>query len=205
VIPVLVYFVTYIPQMIHEGSLLEFVASHRRMLNIMAGNPGTHPYSSAWFEWPAMIKPVWYLFHIDGGDASRWTTANQAQAILALPNPVILIGGEIGMAFAAFCWVRHRDLNSMIVTTGFFSQYIPWALDPKGIEFSYYFFPSMLCMGPALGLLLFRGNVDRPNWPALAMIVVAGLCFVFFLPILSADVGVTPEGFNSRMWLQSWR
>jgi dolichyl-phosphate-mannose-protein mannosyltransferase len=204
-IPLVVYFISYIPQMVHEGSLFEFVASHRRMLEIMSGSPGTHPYSSVWFQWPAMTRPVWYLFHLDGNDASRWNAANQAQAILALANPAILIGGEIGIAFTTFCWIRYRDINSMIVTVGFFSQYLPWAVNPKGIEFSYYFFPPLLCVGPALGLLLFRGTAHRPDWPATALVVVAGLCFVFFLPILSAHIGVTPGGFNSRIWLQSWR
>jgi dolichyl-phosphate-mannose-protein mannosyltransferase len=201
-IPLLVYFVSYVPQIIHEGTLYEFVNSHRRMYEIMSGDPGTHPYSSLWFQWPAMTRPVWYLFHLDG---NAWTVENRVQAVVALVNPAVLVAGEIAITIAAYRWISAREMNSMIVTVGFFSQYLPWAANPKGLEFSYYFFPSLLCLGPALGLVLLRPGGDGRNWPAMAMLVVAGLCFVFFMPILSAHVGVTPQGFGSRIWFQSWR
>jgi dolichyl-phosphate-mannose-protein mannosyltransferase len=204
-IPLLTYFSTYVPQMIHAGSILEFVDSHRRMYEIMSGNSGTHPYSSQWFEWPAMTRPVWYLFHLAGNDFVPWSAQNQAQAVLAIANPVVLITGEIAVVFGALRWIVTRDINAMIVTVGFFSQYLPWAVNPKGLEFFFYYFPSILCVGPALGLVLFRDGLDQLNWPAIGLIGAAGLCFAFFMPVLTAHVGVSPGRFDSLIWFPSWR
>jgi dolichyl-phosphate-mannose--protein O-mannosyl transferase len=205
VIPFLVYFCTYLPQIIHAGSVSEFFASHRRMFEIWSGDPGTHPYASPWYTWPELIRPVWYLFHIAGDDPATWSGQNQAQAVVALPNPVILFLGEIAVFISAWRWIVRRDLDSMIVTIAFLASFLPWALNPKGLEFSYYYFPSILCLGPALGLALFRGRFAQRRWPARALLAVSGLCFVFFLPVLAAHIGVSPRGFNTRIWLQSWR
>ena len=159
VVPFLAYFASYVPQMIHAGSMWEFVNSHRRMFEILSGNAGTHPYSSGWYAWPRLTRPVWYLFEArDRG--TPWSAQNPASAILALPNPLILCAGEIAIVATTLAWLRARNMNAMIVTVGFWSQYLPWAIDPKGLEFSYYYFPPLLCIGPALALILFRR--ERP-------------------------------------------
>ena len=149
--------------MIHEGTILEFFASQRRMIAIMTGNSATHPYSSLWYEWPAMTRPVWYLFHVEGVDAAAWSADNPAQAIVALANPLVLYSGEAAILFAAWRWIVRREIDAMIVTVAFFSQYLPWALNPKGLEFFYYYFPALLCAGPALALAFFRDGARPRN------------------------------------------
>ncbi len=205
VAPFLAYFLTYLPQMIHEGSLLEFFYSQRRMIAIMTGKSTTHPYSSLWFDWPAMTRPVWYLFHVGGAGASQWGATNPAQAIVALANPLVFYAGEAAVLVMAWRWIGRREIDGMIVTVGFFSQYLPWALNPKGLEFFYYYFPAVLCLGPALALTLFRGGARPRNRAALGFLVLAGMTFVFFLPVLSAQFPVDPSGFSQRIWFDAWR
>jgi dolichyl-phosphate-mannose-protein mannosyltransferase len=203
--PFLAYFATYLPQMAHEGSVMEFFASQRRMVAIMTGVSATHPYSSLWFDWPAMTRPVWYLFHIEGVDSPVWSAQNPAQAIVALANPLIFIAGEAAILFAAWRWLGNRQSDGMIVSVAFFSQYLPWALNPKGLEFFYYYFPSALCFGPALALAFFRTGARPYNKAALAFLVLAGAVFVFYLPVLSAQFPVDPSAFSARIWLTRWR
>ncbi len=203
--PFLAYFLTYLPQMLHEGSILEFFASQRRMIAIMTGKSATHPYSSLWFEWPAMTRPVWYLFHVEGGAASAWSATNPAQAIVALANPLVLYAGEAAILLAAWRWIWRREIDGMIVAVGFFSQYLPWALNPKGLEFFYYYFPALLCAGPALALAFFRARARPRNGLALGFLVLAGLTFVFYLPVLSAQFSVDPDAFSRRIWFAAWR
>ena len=76
--------------------------------------------------------------------------------------------------------------------------------NPKGLEFSYYYFPSVLCLGPALALVFFRER-GRGGRGGARVSRAAGLGFVFFLPMLAAGIGVGPAGFTERMWLPSWR
>ncbi|HEY1941917.1 MAG TPA: phospholipid carrier-dependent glycosyltransferase [Roseiarcus sp.] len=204
VAPFLAYFATYVPQMLHEGTILEFFASQRRMIAIMTGVSASHPYSSLWFQWPAMTRPVWYLFHIEGGPGAQWSANNPAQAIVGMASPLVLFAGEAAILAAAWRWIARRDTDGMIVTVAFFSQYLPWALNPKGLEFFYYYFPALLSAGPALALAFFRGSQPRPL-AAVGFLVASGLLFVFFLPVMSAQFPVDPDAFSRRIWFDFWR
>ena len=205
VAPLSAYFLAYLPQMIGAGSVFEFVDSHRRMFEVWTGHSADHPYQSLWFTWPSLWRPVWYLFEVKGHDAALWSAENPAKAIVGLANPVVVFAGEIAVLVAIYRFLARRELNSLIVAVAFLSQYLPWAVNPKGLEFSYYFLPSVMCLCPALALALFR---ERSVWgprAALALLVSASVSFAFFLPILAAGIGVSPESFALRMWLPSWR
>ena len=204
VAPFLAYFATYLPQMLHEGTILEFFASQRRMISIMTGVSAAHPYSSLWFSWPVMARPVWYLFHIEGAVGAQWGEGHPAQAIVGMASPLVLIAGEAAILAAAWRWVVRRETDGMIVTVAFFSQYLPWALNPKGLEFFYYDFPALLAAGPALALAFFQGARPRPL-SALGFLIASGAMFVFFLPVLSAQFPVDPDAFSQRIWFDFWR
>jgi len=205
VAPFLAYFLSYAPQMLHERTLLEFVASHRRMADILSGHSPDHPYMSLWYTWPALWRPVWYLFLVKGGGASQWSADNPAAAVVGLANPIVVYGGEAAILAAVFRFLVFRERDALIVAVAFFSQFLPWAANPKGLEFSYYYFPSALCFGPALALVFFRGRGRWRTAAALGFLALAGLSFAFFLPVLAAGVGVGPAAFAERMWLPSWR
>ncbi|HYA74299.1 MAG TPA: hypothetical protein VEF36_14200, partial [Roseiarcus sp.] len=61
------------------------------------------------------------------------------------------------------------------------------------------------CLGPALALTFFRSGARPRNGPALGFLVLAGLTFVYFLPVLSAQFPVGPDAFSQRIWFDSWR
>ena len=206
VAPFLAYFLTYMPQMVHEGTILEFFASHRRMADILSGHSPDHPYMSLWYTWPSLRRPVWYLFLVKGGGpASEWTADNPAAAVVGLANPVVVYAGQTAILVALFRFLALRERDSLIVAVAFFSQFLPWAANPKGLEFSYYYFPSLLCLGPALALVFFRERGPWRTAGALGFLALACLSFAFFLPLLAAGVGVGPDAFAERMWLPSWR
>ena len=205
VAPFVTYFLSYAPQMLHEDTLFEFVASHRRMADILSGHSPDHPYMSLWYTWPALWRPVWYLFLVKGGAASTWSADNPAAAVVGLANPVVVFAGEAAILVAVFRFIAFRERDALIVIAAFFSEWLPWAANPKGLEFSYYYFPSVLCLGPALALVFFRGRGRWRIGAALGFLVAAGLSFVFFLPLLAAGVGVGPAAFVERIWLPTWR
>ena len=205
--PIVAYSATYLQQMIHAGSFYELIASHIRMKEIMSGDAGTHPYSSVWWQWPAMIRPVWYYFKIPGGDAATWSVATPAAGVVAQPNPITTAMGEVAILFALGRWLIRRHLGSLLVATCFFAQFLPWIINPKGLEFSFYFFPSLLAVGPALAIAFQAIDHLALRRTVAALTLLASLAgFVFFLPILNAAIGhVSPVEFDARMWLPSWR
>jgi len=203
--PFLTYFLCYVPQIIHAHSLYEFIATHQNMISIMTGKSADHPYKSLWWSWPALWRPVWYLFDTPPKDAGGWTETATAAAVVGLPNPFVLFAGEGAILWTLWAGVIHRARAPLIVAVAFFAQWLPWAINPKGLEFYYYFYPSILCLGPALALAV--GTLPSP-WRrgAAAVSLLAGsVLFVYFLPIMASGIGVGPSAFEARVWLPTWR
>ncbi len=205
VAPFFAYFLCYAPQMIQAKSLYEFVATHENMISIMTGKSADHPYKSLWWTWPALYRPVWYLFDAPAKEAGGWSETGKAAAVVGMPNPFVLFAGEAALLWALFQGVIRRARGPLIVAVAFFAQWLPWAVNPKGLEFYYYFYPSIVCLGPALALTaqaLKRPWRDAFCWGAL---VVAAAMFAFFLPVLVSSIGVGPAAFEARVWLPTWR
>ena len=203
--PFVAYFVSYAPQMIRAHSLYEFVATHESMIAIMTGKSADHPYKSLWYTWPVLWRPVWYLFDAPAKEAGGWSEIGKAAAVVGLPNPFVLLAGEAAMIWALYAGVIARARAPLIVVVAFFAQWLPWAANPKGLEFYYYFYPSIVCLGPALALV--AGALRRP-WRDLYVyltLAASAAMFVYFLPILVSSVGVGPAAFEARVWLPTWR
>ena len=205
VAPFLAYFLCYAPQMIRAHSLYEFVATHENMIAIMTGNSADHPYKSLWWTWPGLWRPVWYLFEAPAKDAGGWSEIGKAAAVVGLPNPVVLFAGEAAVVFCLIEGGLRRARSALVVAIAFFSQWLPWAINPKGLEFYYYFFPSIVALGPALAL--FAAALPRLARLAFgsAVLAASAAAFVFFLPVMASGLGVGPSAFEARVWLPTWR
>jgi dolichyl-phosphate-mannose--protein O-mannosyl transferase len=205
VAPFFAYFLCYAPQMIRAGSLYQFVTTHQDMISIMTGKSADHPYKSLWRTWPILWRPVWYLFDTPSKQAGGWSETAKAAAVVGLPNPFVLLAGEAAILWALFAGVVQRARAPLIVALAFFAQWLPWAVNPKGLEFYYYFYPSLVCLGPALALA--AGAMPRPFRDAFAwsVMLISAALFVFFLPILASGIGVGPAAFETRVWLPTWR
>jgi len=203
--PFLAYFLSYVPQLIRAHSLYEFIATHENMIAIMTGKSADHPYKSLWWTWPALWRPVWYLFDAPAKQAGGWSETGKAAAVVGLPNPFVLFAGEAAILWTLYAGVIRRARAPLIVAVAFFAQWLPWAVNPKGLEFYYYFYPSIVCLGPSLALA--AGALDRPWREAFAwgVLGIALAMFLFFLPVLVSGIGVGPSAFELRVWLPSWR
>ncbi len=204
VAPAVAYLACFIPGAIHAGTWLYLFSAQHEMLHIMLGHSPTHPYMSTWVSWPVEWRPIWYLFDtVDAGD--DWDEDNPARAVFAIANPLLLIAGEIAIVWAVWRALVKQDLAAAIVAIAFFAQWAPWIANPKGLEFFYYFFPSILCLGPALALLFYRGSSVRREVIGSVLLIAAAALFVFFLPTLEASLTVAPDDLDMRTWISSWR
>jgi dolichyl-phosphate-mannose--protein O-mannosyl transferase len=205
VAPFLAYFLCYAPQLIRAHSLYEFIATHENMIAIMTGKSADHPYKSLWWTWPGLWRPVWYLFDTPSKEAGGWTETAKAAAIVGMPNPIVLFAGEAAAIWTLYAGVLHRMRAPLIVAVAFFAQWLPWAANPKGLEFYYYFYPPILCLGPALALLAGALPGRARALFAWGLLAASAAMFAWALPILVAGIGVGPAAFEARMWLPSWR
>ena len=94
----------------------------------------------------------------------------------------------------------------MIVAVAFFSQYLPWAVNPKGLEFFYYYFPvACSALGRRWRWRSSAAARGRATGRRSASSSSPRLTFVFFLPVLSAQFPVDPDGFSGASGSIRWR
>jgi dolichyl-phosphate-mannose--protein O-mannosyl transferase len=203
--PIVAYLLAFTPQAIHAKSFWYYFSAQYDMFHVMLGHSATHPYSSLWYSWPAEWRPVWYLFDAPDGDADNWDEDNPAAAVVGLANPLVVFAGEAAIVWAVWRALWREDLAAGVVAVAFLSQWLPWIVNPKGLEFSYYFFPSIVCLGPALAVVFFGRRSAGGEVAGSVFLLAAATLFVFFLPVLEPSLGVTPDDLDARTWLSTWR
>ena len=125
--------------------------------------------------------------------------------VLGNGNPALYLPMALAVAWVAVDWWGRRSAALWILVIGFFGQWLPWALSPRG-TFVYHFLPAVPFGCIALGVLVAagwrRGGTWR--WGAVTYVVTVAALFLWFYPLNTAAV-LTPEQVALRLWLPSWR
>ncbi len=94
-VPFAIYALSYIPYMnTPSGEGFKTIFTNAESMLTYHGKTvvdSTHPYSSYWFEWPIMYKPIWYYSNTLEGD--------MRQGISAFGNPAVWWIGIIAVAY----------------------------------------------------------------------------------------------------------
>jgi dolichyl-phosphate-mannose-protein mannosyltransferase len=192
---VFVYFLTYIPDMLAGRTLADVFQLQGSMFVYHSTLTATHPFSSQWWSWPFMVRPVW-LF---GSSLPH----NTVSTIVAMGNPAIWWGG---FAFVILCVeraIRKRDFACIFITVLFFFQWLPYILISR-ITFLYHFFVNVpfLCLATAY----FVNKYWSTKWGKVATLAYfAGVIILFglFYPAISGT-SVPTSWIDSLRWRESW-
>ena len=191
------YFVTFWPAFFYLRSPLtldQLISFQSEMLRSQSGHLKPHPYQSAWWTWPLMLRPIWYLFA---------KTGNSYEAVLLVGNPMVYWGGLAVVLAWASGWMKQRtpQLNAM-AGLWVFSLGI-WALIPKKIGFFYYYnLPAVvLCLVIAA---FFASWGTRGVRILGGVTALAAAMFAYFYPIISAQPLPTDETWTRWVWMKSW-
>ena len=196
VVPGLLYFATFVPsEGLDPGALLRRQAE---MAQAMSNVPAVHPYLSRWTDWPIIRRPIWYLF-------DQTARPDHIGAVMLLGNPLILWAGIPALLVCLRDWVTARRRAAFLIAMSGLSLYLAWAVVPKQGGFFYYYFPTAMMLGPALGYVFFETPLVRRAWLRSLFLIAAATMFFYLLPVSSAATGVTLTGYAERMWFDGWR
>jgi len=195
VLAVLVYFLTYIPDMLAGRTVTDVFQLQESMFAYHSTLTATHPFSSQWWSWPFMVRPVW-LF-------TSGLPNNIVSTIVAMGNPAVWWAG---FAFVILCVeraIRRRDFACIFITVLFFFQWLPYVFISR-ITFLYHFFVNVpfLCLAAAY----FVNKYWSTKWGKVATLAYfAGVVFLFglFYPAISGTP-VPTSWINSLRWRESW-
>jgi dolichyl-phosphate-mannose-protein mannosyltransferase len=194
-VAVLVYFLIYIPDMLAGRSVMDVLGLQGGMFNYHATLTATHPYSSSWWTWPLMLKPVWLYV--------SYLPLSMKSTIALLGNPAVWGAGFVCVILAVERAVRKRDLACMFITSFFFFQWLPYALISR-VTFLYHFYVSVpfLCLASAY----FLSKYWSTKWGKVAAVAYFASVVVMFGLFYSVISGMPASTLwiDSLKWLNGW-
>ena len=190
ILPPLIYFVTYLPMFAFGYTLQTFVDMQKQMWWYHTGLDATHAYTSPWYSWPFLVRPIYlYVGPILGNMVSR---------IYAMGNPMVFWSGVLGVCISAWYAVRERNKKIGILVFSYAVFFVSWAASPR-IMFLYHYLPSIPFMAILLGYALRRNKVF-----ILPFFTIAIILFIYFYPHWTGIY--ISEGLDrSYYWFSSWR
>jgi len=189
-LPPILYVVNYLPQFLSGHSWDIFWGMQKQMWWYHTGLVATHPFSSTWWSWPLLLRPIWlYTSGVADGMTSN---------IYAMGNPIIFWGGFISIFVSIYYVFRDRSRALLLVVFAYLAVFMPWSMSPR-IMFLYHYFPAVpfLCMSLAYVLV-------RNKRFVIPFLILATIVFVYFYPRLTG-LWIPTWLNDSYFWLPSWR
>ncbi len=195
VMAVFVYFLTYVPSMLAGRSLLDVFNLQGSMFDYHSRLTATHSYSSEWWTWPFVLKPV-LLF--------RTGLPNDVVSIIvAMGNPAVWWIGFTSVILAIEGAIRRKDFACTFIVVLFFFQWLPYVFISR-YTLLYHFYVSVpfLCLATAY----FLNKHWSSKWgkaAELAYFAVVVVLFGLFYPVISG-MPVHNSLIDGLEWLGSW-
>ncbi|MCE5342572.1 MAG: phospholipid carrier-dependent glycosyltransferase, partial [Eubacteriales bacterium] len=206
-VPAVIYYLSYIPYLSPTGPVtLERVIKAQEGMYAYQSTPGLgmdHPFYSPWWQWPLILKPMWF-------NQDKFEPTGYASTIMCMGNPLIFYVGALCMVivfgllirkYVTFCGglrLRQGDGNLTLaaLVIGFLTQYLPWVLVPRSM-YMYHYFASVPFI--ILATMTVFGLLRDSKWKTRAMVayvVLAAICFAMFFPYAS--------GLLTPTWYLDW-
>lgn len=202
IIPVAIYLLSYLPYVLCETHYdLEGIWGVQKfMYHYHSTLKATHPYQSPWWQWPLIIRPMWYYVNYDVAEGSIGT-------ISAMGNPAVWWVCCVGSVMALIKLIRGKlkpNAIWFVLFTALFAEFLPWVLVTR-CTFIYHYFASVPFIILITAYLLKQKEERDPAWAKAKWIWmgVAVALFIVFYPVISGVV-VSRTYVQFLEWLPSW-
>jgi len=202
VVPITIYVLSYVPFMQVPGpghGLKDVWLYQKYILEYHSKLEGTHPFSSSWWQWPLMSRPVWYY-------GATELAPGTISSIVAIGNPLVWWVGFAAIMMLLAVVIRRRDTVAIVLVIAFFSQYVPWMFVPR-MTFIYHYFAMVPFSIMAIVYFYKRINESRPGASKLlhAYLTAVAVCFALFYPVLSGLTVSRSYAEHVLKWLPGWQ
>lgn len=199
VIPAIIYVLSYIPFVSDGGDTLiaRAIQNQESMYAYHANLESEHPYSSRWYEWPLITKPIWYYsYHV---------TDTISEGISSFGNPFVWWVGIPAFFYLIYAAIKDFDKKAMFLGIGYLSQYLPWFFVAR-TTYIYHYFPSvpfvvlMICYA----IKRLAANSKTRRYIVYGYVAVVVLAFFIFYPVISGYPVDKNFVITWLRWLEGW-
>ncbi|MEX1112144.1 MAG: phospholipid carrier-dependent glycosyltransferase [Candidatus Andersenbacteria bacterium] len=177
-----------------SGNVLsDIVEMHQTMFDANYNLTASHPYSSQWWSWPVMQRPVFY-----------WQASGN-RFLYFIGNPLVWWGGTMLFVAALISLVTRRvRVNALLLIAGYVISFLPFVGVPRALFLYHYMTP--LVFSTLLGLVwldkISQGDTVRRRIVIGISFAVVGL-FIVFSPLTYGFA--TDTWYTHLFWASSWR
>ena len=203
-IPVLIYYLSYLPYGISQNAPLfsraytKLVLDNQSfMFSYHAHIKAEHPYSSRWYQWVLDIRPIlYYLEYLPDGKRVSFG---------AFVNPMICWGGLLSLMVLFYTALFRRDRTAAFLLVAYASGLVPWMFISR-LTFAYHYFASALFLVPSLCYVfaLFENAPRRFRLYPCCFTAVSVLLFAWFFPALNGITVSNELATKLLGWLPTW-
>lgn len=235
-VPGLIYLLSYLPfrDGTSDGLFLRVLHNQKYMFSYHSGLESSHPYSSPWYQWPIMRRPIWYYSGIVTGAPKN---GGLREGISAFGNPLVWWAGipaalytffflfkgcrrtpppvsfGASMASPASAYTQKEEgrlpsrSTALFLLTGYLAQYLPWCFVTR-VTFIYHYFPSVvfIVLMICFSLAQLKPRMKRRSF--LIMLALYGAAafglFLLFYPVLSGEPVEADYVNRFLRWFNSW-
>lgn len=228
VVPALIYLLSYLPFVDYTpdlGLVERMLKNQETMFNYHSKLSAEHPYSSWWYEWPTIIRPIWYysrtVSSVAGegirqvvrlgcnlqGIAVAVGEGGLREGISAFGNPAVWWPGIPAAFYMVYLVLSKKDRTAAFLLVGYLAQYLPWFFVTR-ITFIYHYFPSVVFIVMMIihGLAQWKNKLGKGGLIAVtaaygSLVIVL---FLMFYPVLSGEPVEASYVNKFLRWFNSW-
>lgn len=200
IIPITIYVVSYIPVISNSNSGITSVSSffdyQKRMYDYHSNLEADHPFTSKWYTWPIMQKPVWFY-------SARFENGNVG-TISCLGNPAIwwlAIGTTLFTLIYSFL---EKDKSGLMLIVMICSTWLTYAFIGR-VMFLYHYFITLPFVMLTIVYMIQKLSLWKKNFkyimPVLSIAFL--IVFIYFYPIYSG-MPVDPRYIQDTKLLETW-
>lgn len=199
IIPAIIYFASYTSIIQVPGNgIKEFFNNQTHMYSFHNELNIKHSYSSPWWSWPIMAKPIWFY-------GSKALAAEKlTSSIICMGNPLIWWISIPALITAIILVIKRKDKYMIVPIFGALFQYIPWMV-VRRMAFIYHYFsvlPFLIIIIVYL-LKVFSELGKGARKIVYVYLILTALLFIMFYPILSGMI--IPRWYASFLeWFPGW-
>lgn len=201
VVPLLIYLFSYLPFRDSEGNglLARAIKNQTDMFSYHSKLKATHYFASPFYEWPLIIRPIWYYYGTVSGTLR--------ESISAFGNPLVWWMGLPALGLMIYLLLFRKDRRAGFLIVGYFSQYLPWFFVTR-LTFIYHYFPSVVFLVLMISYGMRNLKESLPKKAYVPIIVIYALfvfaLFLMFYPVLSGQAVEISYLKNQLTWFDKW-
>ena len=173
------YLSSFIPYMLIGHDLKDVFLTNWSMFSYHVELSATHPYSSPWYSWPLMLKPVWLYFReLPGGMVST---------ISAMGNPLIWWIGLPLILAAIWRGLKKGEKPFLFIGILYVFQLIPFTFISRPL-FLYHYYINVPIMILGIAGFLSESWLNMKNRKLIILYLISTIIvFYLFYPLISGS------------------